>query len=106
MASSESTSGGDSALLSKLGGAIFSGSNSPQRVIANVRGILANRITGAIPDAGKKNTFSTKTTTLQCNIWNIHNFVHDIEKSIIIMLCSCWLAKQIRNWHIYWEMIR
>lgn len=53
MASSEGTSGGDSALFSKLGGAIFGGSNSPQRVIANVRGLLANRITGAIPDTGK-----------------------------------------------------
>lgn len=53
MASSEGASGGDSALFSKLGGAIFGGSNSPQRVIANVRGLLANRITGAIPDTGK-----------------------------------------------------
>lgn len=57
MASSEGASGGgDSALFSKLGGAIFGGSNSPQRVIANVRGLLANRITGAIPDTGKKYT--------------------------------------------------
>lgn len=54
MASSEGASGGDSALFSKLGGAIFGGSNSPQRVIANVRGLLANRITGAIPDTGKE----------------------------------------------------
>lgn len=53
MASSDSTSGGDSALLTKLGGAFFGGSNSPQKVIANVRGLLANRLTGAIPDTGK-----------------------------------------------------
>lgn len=56
MASSEGASGGDSALFSKLGGAIFGGSNSPQRVIANVRGLLANRITGAIPDTGNTPT--------------------------------------------------
>lgn len=55
MASSEGTSGGDSALFSKLGGAFFGGSNSPQKVIANVRGLLANRLTGAIPDTGKQN---------------------------------------------------
>lgn len=54
VASSESTSGGDSALFSKLGGAFFGGSNSPQKVIANVRGLLANRLTGALPDTGKK----------------------------------------------------
>lgn len=54
VASSESTSGGDSALFSKLGGAFFGGSNSPQKVIANVRGLLANRLTGARPDSGKR----------------------------------------------------
>lgn len=52
MASSEGPSGGESALFSKLGGALFGGPNSPQKVIANVRGILANRLTGAIPDTG------------------------------------------------------
>lgn len=53
MASSEGTGGGsDSALFSKLGGAFFGGPNSPQKVIANVRGLLANRLTGAIPDTG------------------------------------------------------
>lgn len=52
MASSEGPSGGESALFSKLGGAFFGGPNSPQKVIANVRGILANRLTGAIPDTG------------------------------------------------------
>lgn len=59
MASSEGPSGGESALFSKLGGAFFGGPNSPQKVIANVRGILANRLTGAIPDTGWfTNTFS------------------------------------------------
>ena len=53
MASSEGTSGGESALFSKLGGAFFGGPNSPQKVIANVRGLLANRLTGAIPDTGR-----------------------------------------------------
>lgn len=52
VASSEGPSGGESALFSKLGGAFFGGPNSPQKVIANVRGILANRLTGAIPDTG------------------------------------------------------
>lgn len=50
VASSEGPSGGESALFSKL--AFFGGPNSPQKVIANVRGILANRLTGAIPDTG------------------------------------------------------
>lgn len=55
MASSEGTGGGsESALFSKLGGAFFGGPNSPQKVIANVRGLLANRLTGAIPDTGNK----------------------------------------------------
>lgn len=52
MASSEGSSGGESALFSKLGGAFFGGPNSPQKVIANVRGLLVNRLTGAIPDTG------------------------------------------------------
>lgn len=53
MASSEGAAGGgESALFSKLGGAFFGGPNSPQKVIANVRG-LANRLSGAIPDTGK-----------------------------------------------------
>lgn len=60
MASSDGTSGTDSALLSKLGGAFFGGSNSPQKVIANVRGILANRLTGALPDTGKPKLSSKK----------------------------------------------
>lgn len=58
MASSEGPSGGESALFSKLGGAFFGGPNSPQKVIANVRGILANRLTGAIPDTGWLNFIS------------------------------------------------
>lgn len=53
MASSEGAGGGESALFSKLGGAFFGGPNSPQKVIANVRGLLANRLTGAIPDTGE-----------------------------------------------------
>lgn len=53
MASSEGTGGGsDSALFSKLGGAFFGGPNSPQKVIANVRGLLANRLSGSISDTG------------------------------------------------------
>lgn len=52
VASSSEGPSGESALFSKLGGAFFGGPNSPQKVIANVRGILANRLTGAIPDTG------------------------------------------------------
>lgn len=58
MASSENSSGGgESALFSKLGGSFFGGPNSPRRVIANVRGLFAHRLTGAIPDTGKKNIY-------------------------------------------------
>lgn len=50
--SSSTSNGGDSALLSKLGGAFFGASGSPQRVVTNIRGFLANRITGALPETG------------------------------------------------------
>lgn len=59
-------SGGESALFSKLGGAFFGGPNSPQKVIANVRG-LANRLTGAIPDTGR-------TTSISVNTFDMHRF--------------------------------
>lgn len=52
MASSEGRSGGESALFSKLGGALFGGPNSPQKVLANVRGLLATRLTNSL-DTGK-----------------------------------------------------
>lgn len=48
-----SSSSGDSALFSKLGGAIFGASGSPQKVVTNIRGFFANRITGALPEAGQ-----------------------------------------------------
>lgn len=55
MASAEGNSGGEtSALFTKLGGSIFGASGSPQRVVTNIRGYLANRI-GSIPDTGKNN---------------------------------------------------
>lgn len=53
MASSEGPSGGESTLFSKLGGAIFGGPNSPQRVVTNIRGFLANRLPGNLPDTGR-----------------------------------------------------
>lgn len=52
VASSEGTSGGDSALLTKLGGAFFGASNSPQKVVSNVRGLLAKQLIGNISDTG------------------------------------------------------
>lgn len=51
--SAAAAAGGDSALLSKLGGAFFGASGSPQRVVTNIRGFLANRITGALPETGQ-----------------------------------------------------
>lgn len=56
MASSEGRSGGESALFSKLGGALFGGPNSPQKVLANVRGLLATRLTNSL-DTGKSTIF-------------------------------------------------
>lgn len=56
MASSEEKDiGGEpsSALLSKLGGSFFGAvKGSPQKVVTNVKGFIADRISGAIPDPG------------------------------------------------------
>lgn len=56
MASSEEKDNGgepSSALLSKLGGSLFGAvKGSPQKVVTNVKGFIADRITGAIPDPG------------------------------------------------------
>lgn len=68
MASSEGSSGGESALFSKLGGAFFGGPNSPQKVIGNVRGFLANRLTGAIPDTGM---FPYQSKYFYANVTNL-----------------------------------
>lgn len=56
MASSEEKDNGgepSSALLSKLGGSLFGAvKGSPHKVVTNVKGFIADRISGAIPDPG------------------------------------------------------
>lgn len=45
--------GESSALFSKLGSSLFGATNSPQKVVTNIRGFLSNRLTGvSIPDTG------------------------------------------------------